>query len=382
RVRRTGSARRRRPPRSWRRSRAPARLRARAPARPHACRRTRRRSSGKPRLPSAQPDRQHDDQYDDGDDRGDRDVDAGEQRERRRGASPLGDLPRTLAQLVAPLRRTGAADAVDRHTEPAERLLERRLAGADDQDLLRRERAERVLDREDRIRVAAFDLDATLIGEQPRRVLRTIARVRPCAVLVRGQPLERADLRRRDHADVLGVVAAPRDRAAQLGLPAVLEHDDQHVLIRHLPRPLPAVDRALQLSLAHLRAPGDVHAPGFAVQLVVRAAFRPSRPRPQAAAAARRDVGGRRPRTRLRLAGTRTLLVYGPRRDLLGAALRHAAAALALLDVLVLAGPFGALLDSSRGHRLRHLLVNGKLVRRSTRTRRAVCRITRRRATR
>ena len=57
---------------------------------------------------------------------------------------------------------------------------------------------------------------------------------------------------------------------------------------------LATVDRPLELLLGHPRAPLDAHPLGLVVELLLRAALGPLRPRAQPAAAARRDVRARR----------------------------------------------------------------------------------------
>src|SRR4051794_27028370 len=109
-------------------------------------------------------------------------------------------------------------------------------------------------------------------------------------------------------------------------------------------------DRALELLLVHLRASVDAQLACLVVELVARAPSWTAATRALAAPPAGRDVARRGPRSLARLAGASALLVDGARRDLLRPTLGRSLPALRPLDVLVLAGPFGALLDSAWWH--------------------------------
>ena len=81
-----------------------------------------------------------------------------------------------------------------------------------------------------------------------------------------------------------------------------------------------AAQGALQLGLRHLRPAADVALPCFLVELVLRATAGTPTVASNPASTARRDIRTRGPRSLPRLAVTRTLLVHGPGRDLLGLA--------------------------------------------------------------
>src|SRR5262249_38784999 len=115
-----------------------------------------------------------------------------------------------------------------------------------------------------------------------------------------------------------------------------------------------AGDGALQLGLVHARAAFDAERFGLLVELLARAPARAGFARAQPAATARRDVCGRRPRARARVAAACARLVDGPRCDLLGAFRRSALFFLGVLDVFVLALALAAFLDATWRH-VRHL---------------------------
>src|SRR4029453_10493910 len=108
--------------------------------------------------------------------------------------------------------------------------------------------------------------------------------------------------------------------------------------------------RAQPVALVLPRAAVDVEPLGRVLELLLRLAPRPFAMRPDAAAAAGRDIPRRAPRGRAGLASASALLVHGARGALLGPILGHPALLGAVLDVLVLAGALRALLDSTRWH--------------------------------
>src|SRR5207237_7584520 len=96
----------------------------------------------------------------------------------------------------------------------------------------------------------------------------------------------------------------------------------------------PAVDRGLELGLAHLRPALDPPVLGLLVELIAGAPAGAA-VRPEAAPPAGGDVPYRGPGSLPGLAGTGPLLVHGPRGDLLGHVLAAPALSQAFLAVLV-----------------------------------------------
>src|SRR4051794_31460319 len=107
--------------------------------------------------------------------------------------------------------------------------------------------------------------------------------------------------------------------------------------------------RSLQLLLGHLRATFDAELLGVVVQLFAGAAAR-AMARLLATAAARRPPSRRATRGVFRLARAGPFLVDCAGGDLLSAFLGAPLFLLALLDVLVLAPPFAAFLDTPGWH--------------------------------
>src|SRR5262249_61048102 len=106
----------------------------------------------------------------------------------------------------------------------------------------------------------------------------------------------------------------------------------------------------LKLRLPHPRAAFDVQPPSLLVKLLIRAAALPARPGAQTPSAARGKILPRERGRRPRLAVPCPLLVDRACPGLLGSALRGPRRASALLDVLVLSGPFCRLLHPTWRH--------------------------------
>ena len=172
------------------------------------------------------------------------------------------------------------------------------------------------------------DLDARLEEQAAAHASR--ARTASCVAAGRGLRLRRA------LAEAVGSASSARtansaSTARRAHSPTKMERPASGALSPRtsskkrdtLPRSaLLAVDRALQLRLVHPRAALDAELLRLVVELVARAAPRAGRAGAQAAAAARRDVLGRRRRAVRDSPRARALLVDGPRGDLLRALLR------------------------------------------------------------